>query len=259
MTAKRDAALLLLGEDYGEYGSLCSVTVGSHAAAAITVGADPLSPSHEFKTDPQVKNEDALCVLDGDDWSGYAVADAHYGPESSHLLLSRLHRMWASDIPTDLEDLGQLIADLRHGEPATTRSESTLLVVVYRRTTRQGFGISFGDSSFTLLGPGRDGHPINRHDRRYVTTADKSKLLGGSPFRFAAQPGELLLLHTDGIDGCHYGHPATSVQPSHLLAIAEDAGHDRLRTLEGITRLALDGVAANPGGQDNIAAITATA
>ena len=259
MTKATDAALLLLGKDYGEYGALCSVAVGAHAAAAISVGTDPASPSHQFKTDPRVKNEDGLCVLDGDDWSGYAVADAHYGPESSHLLLSRLHHMWASDLPGDFDELAAMIADLRHGAPAETGSETTLLVVVYQRTAKRGFGISFGDSSFTILGPGRSGDPINVHDQRYVRSADEATMRNGAPFTFEAKPGELLLLHTDGVDECHYRQPATSVRPSQMLAAAETAGHDPLRTVEGIARLALGGVAGNPGGQDNIAAITAAA
>lgn len=259
MTTTSEAALLLLGQDYGEYGALCSVSVGAHAAASITVGSDPASPSHRFKTDPRVKNEDALCVIEREDWSGFAVADAHYGPESSHLILARLHRMWASHLPEDVDDLGQMIADLRHGNPAETESETTLLVVIYQRTTRRGFGVSFGDSSFTILGADRSGAPMNRHDDRYATTADESTMRDGASFGFSAEPGELLVLHTDGVDGCHYRHPATSVQPKHLLNVAETAGHEPLGTAEGIARLALAGVDGNPGGQDNVAIIAASA
>jgi len=259
VTSTRDAALLLLGKDYGDYGAICSVPVGKHGAAAITVGDDPESPSHQFKHDPLVKNEDALCLLDGDNWSGYAVADAHYGPESSHLILSRLHHMWASGLPETVDDLADMIASLRHGDPATTESETTLLVVSYQRHANQGFGISFGDSTFTILGADRTGEPINQHEHRFVTTANHASMTNGLLFHFFTEPGELLLLHTDGIDGCHYNHPATSVRPEHVLALAKAAAYDPLQTVETLTRLALTGIDGNPGGQDNIATIAATA
>lgn len=249
--------LLVLGKDHGTWGAVASTEVGSLAAAAISVGADPNSPSSQFKYDPDVSNEDAGCLTSSHDWTGLAVADAHYGPESSHLLIERLHNMWGKIRPTDLGHLAQMIEFLRQGEPAVTESETTLLTVVYDRPTRSGFGISFGDSTFAIVGPNRSATPINAHDPRFVSPVHRESLRHGSAFKFTAQPGELLLAFTDGIDGCHYRNPATSVQPGDIDHLAMQANYEPHRTVRELTELALAGVRGNPGGEDNIVALAA--
>ena len=251
--------LLLLGEDYGEYGAVGSTRVGTHAAAAISVGSSADSPSHQFTADHRVLNEDALCVMEAGSWAGYAVADAHYGPESSHMLIERLHQIWAKVRPTDLDHLSQMLEFLRQGDPAGTDSETTLLVTVYDRVERTGFGISFGDSSFVLVGPGHTARPINGRDSRYVTTRSRSSLRHGTAFRFAADPGDMLLSYTDGIDECNYRSPATSVQPHHVQTIVQAASGDTLVAANQLTATALRGVDGYPGGEDNIALICANA
>jgi hypothetical protein len=92
-----------------------------------------------------------------------------------------------------------------------------------------------------------------------VTAADRSSLLHGSAFKFSAEPGDLLLAYTDGIDECHYRSPRTSVRPGHVSALAAGVGNDPLATVDGLCRLALGGVDGNPGGEDNIAIIAASA
>lgn len=251
--------LVLLGENYGDYGSVGSTRVGSKAAAAISVGSSPDSPSHQFKADYRVLNEDALCVMEAGDWSGYAVADAHYGPESSHMLIGRLHEIWAKVRPTNLEHLSQMLEFLRQGDPASTESETTLLAVVYDRVERTGFGISFGDSSFALVGPGNDATPLNRRDNRYVNTRSRSSLRNGSAFKFSTNPGDMMLAYTDGIDECHYRSPATSVQPHHVMNVVQGADGDALAVANTLVAAALAGVDGHPGGEDNIALITANA
>lgn len=255
----RSGRLLLLGENYGTWGAIAATNVGSLAAAAISVGADENSPSKQFKHDADVDNEDALCVISTPEWAGLAVADAHYGPESSHMLISRLHTIWAKVRPTDLDHLGQMIEFLRQGDPALTDSETTLLIAVYDRQTREGFGISFGDSSFVIVGPTRRATPINMIDGRFVSAAHRTSLRHGSPFTFSAEPGELLLAFTDGVDGCHYRNPDTSVQPFDIEQVAAAASNDALETATQLTQLALTGVRGNPGGQDNIVVTAATA
>ena len=251
--------LLLLGEDYGDYGAIASTMVGTRAAAAISVGAVDDSPAQQWKYDRDVQNEDALCVIEAGTWAGYAVADAHYGPESSHMLISRLHDIWSKIAPLDLNHLGQMVEFLRNGDLPRTESETTLLIAVYDRIARKGYGISFGDSSFVVVGPGRTAEPLNERDHRYVTAADRSSLLHGSAFKFSAEPGDLLLAYTDGIDECHYRSPRTSVRPGHVSALAAGVGNDPLATVDGLCRLALGGVDGNPGGEDNIAIIAASA
>ena len=258
-TDPRLGAMVLLGEDFDEYGTISSARVGSRAAVAISVGSDQNSPSAQFKHDPTVMNEDALCIIEGGTWAGYAVADAHYGPESSHMLISRLDKIWAKVQPNDLNHLGQMLDFLRQGDPARTDSETTLLVAVYDRVKRTGFGFSFGDSSFVVAGPGRTAQAVNEKDSRYVTTRVSSSMRGGNPFQFSAEEGDVLLAFTDGIDECHYRNPQTSVQPHHIADIAEAANGDSQQVVTELSTLALAGVDGNPGGQDNIAVICAQA
>lgn len=251
--------LKVLGCEHGAWGSVASTWVGSHAAAAISVGSDRDSPSSQFKFDPEVNNEDAGCVISTPDWVGLAVADAHYGPESSHQLIERLHRAWANIRPTDPSHLSEMIELLRQGEPATTESETTLLAVSYDRESGTGFGVSFGDSSFVVAGPSRPAELVNPHDGRYVNTFSPGALRHGSVFQFDASPGDLLLAYTDGVDNCHYRNPQTSVQISDIDHLARDVGYVALQAAEQLTRLALRGVRGNPGGQDNIVVLAAHA
>ena len=251
--------LLVLGRNHGEWGHVASTPVGSLAAAAISVGSDADSPSSQFKYDPNVSNEDAGCITSDLEWTGLAVADAHYGPESSHLLIERLHTMWSKVRPTGLDHLAQMIEFLRHGDPATTESETTFIAAVYDRPTRTGFGISFGDSTLAIAGPNRSAEPVNRRDDRFVNTVQLGSLRHGSAFKFSADPGDLLVMFTDGVDGCHYRNPRTSVQPSDIDNVMSEAGYKPHEGVQGLTQLALDGVRGNPGGQDNIVVLAATA
>lgn len=251
-TDPRLGRLLLLGEDYNDYGAIASTAVGSQSAAAISVGSDPRSPSGRWKYNPHVKNEDALCLIDGGRWVGLAVADAHYGPESSHMLISRLHDIWVKIPPTDPQHLEQMVEFLRTGDPARTDSETTLLVAVFDRESTRGFGVSFGDSTFAVLGPGRRPVPANTHNSRFVTAAVAHTLRKGNVFEFSAGVGDVLMAFTDGIDGCHYREPETSVRAEHIAAIGDRVGYEPLPLITEVTELALRGVDGNPGGQDNI-------
>ncbi len=255
----RFGRLLLVGEDFCDYGAMGSTTVGSNAAASISIGMTEDTPSNQYKLDDKVKNEDALSVMEAGAWSAYAVADAHYGPESSHMLMRRLYELWSKVRPKNIEHLSEMIEFLRQGDPAQTESETTLLAVVYDRLERTGFGISFGDSSFVLTGPDQKAMPLNRRDNRYVTTRSRSSLRHGNSFEFTANAGDMLLTYTDGIDECHYRNPDTSVRPHHVLEIANNSGGDPQKVVSELTALALRGVDGNPGGQDNIALICAKA
>ncbi|NNC81558.1 MAG: SpoIIE family protein phosphatase [Acidimicrobiales bacterium] len=259
MSPMAENNLLLLGKDYPTYGVFDSFPVGERSAAAISVGSDVDSPSQRFKEDPLVPNEDALSVVDTDDWAGFAVADAHYGPESSHMLVERLHRIWLQIRPTDLQHFAQMFEFLRNGEPQLTRSETTLLAVAYDRASRTGFGLSIGDSSFVVVGQNQPPLTVNQRDMRFANADDRHSLARPRGFEFRAEPGDLLLTFTDGIDECHYRTPETSVQPADIAAVASGAGYDPLATVTQLTELALAGVRGNPGGQDNIAVIASRA
>lgn len=252
--------LLLLGRDFGEYGSLELRRVGLHTAVALSVGSDRDSPSRIFKHDPSVMNEDVLSAVETPTHACFAVADAHYGPEASHFIGERLHAIWRRVRPMDLTHLSYMLEFLATGAPAVTESESTIVAVSYDRSTRAGFGLSIGDSSFMIVP--RDGSlPItrNRHDALFATTSDEQTLAVSDAFQFTAQSGDLLLTFTDGINECHYRSPETSIQPRHIAEVAAAADYDPFDTAERIARLALSGVDDNPGGQDNIALIVSRA
>ncbi len=251
--------ILVLGEGFGTYGTISSTPVGSEAAVAISVGADPDSPSKQFKYDPDVDNEDALCMIAAPDWIGLAVADAHYGPESSHMLIERLHELWAKVRPSSVDHLQQMVEFLRQGDPARTDSETTLLVAVFDRASRKGFGISFGDSTLAVIGRDRPPRRVNPHDNRFVSARQRGSLRHGTRFTFEANPGELIMAYSDGIDGCHYRHEDTSVQVGHIHQIAQSVDFEPLDVVNGVVGLALSGVDGNPGGQDNIVMAAARA
>ncbi len=250
--------MLLLGERYQSYGAVAAGPIGTRTAAAISVGSDPSSPSAQFKRDAAFPNEDALCAIEAGRWAGFAVADAHFGHEASHLLISRLHEMWARSQPTSPADLEEMVASLAVGDPPTTESETTLLVVLYDRVERNGFGITFGDSTFIVVGPEALSEPLNRRDSRYVSTRPDSAPRFGSPFHFGARPGDWLLCYTDGVDECHYRRPETSIQRHHIESVLANA-ESPLLAVQQLTALALTGVDGNPGGQDNIAIIASKA
>ena len=250
--------MLLLGERYQSYGAVAAGPIGALTAAAISVGSDPNSPSTQFKRDADYPNEDALCTIEAGRWAGFAVADAHFGHEASHLLISRLHEAWAQTQPTSPAELEDLVATLAVGDPPTTESETTLLVVMYDRVEQTGFGITFGDSTFTVVGPEALSEPLNRRDSRYVSTRPDSAPRFGSPFRFRARPGDWLLCHTDGVDECHYRRPETSIQRHHIEAVLANCDTPLL-AVQQLTALALTGVDGNPGGEDNIAIIASRA
>ena len=255
----RQGRLLLLGKKYAKYSTVSSARVGSEAAVGISVGADPDSPSRQFKYDADVENEDALCIIATPEWIGMAVADAHYGPESSHMLIERLHETWSKVRPTNLEHMQQMIEFLRQGDPARTESETTLLLATYDRETGEGFGLSFGDSTIAVVGPGRPPTRLNPQDGRFVATNQRGSLRQAGQFTFSADPGQLILMYTDGVNECHYRSAETSVQEHHIAEIAEATNYEPLDVVNGVVTMALQGVDGNPGGQDNIVMAAARA
>lgn len=251
-TDPRLGRIVLLGKDFGNYGVVASTLVGTEAAAAISVGADDNSPSKRFKDDIRVDNEDAMCLIAAPDWIGMAVADAHYGPESSHMLIERLHKIWAKIRPSDPTHMAEMVEFLRQGDPARTESETTLLLVSYDRHSRQGFGLNFGDSTFAIAGPDRPHRRINPQDHRFVATNQSGSLRHGTEFFFSAIPGDLLMIYTDGINECHYRNPQTSMQDHHIHEAVQSADFEPLRAVNQVAQMALAGVDGYPGGQDNI-------
>ncbi len=247
----RVPSLCLLGHDHQHYGSVAAYSITDRVAAAMSVGADPDSPSLVFKDDPDTLNEDALCVVTDGGRTGIAVADAHFGPESSHRLIERLHERWAQGLPASSDELLLLLAAI--GQPARTGSETALLVAVHDSDRGAGFGWSIGDASLVIVGGSHDATPENPRNHRYVSASgDDAEPVA---FSFQTQPGDMVLAFTDGVDECHYRHRETSLRPHHIAQIVEASGGEPRRAAAEITQRALDGVDGHPGGQDNIAIV----
>lgn len=250
-----DSGLLLLGEDFPTFGELHVQTLaGGDVAGAISAGVDPHSPARENKGSPDFPNEDGLFALSRGTRGLLAVADAHFGHRASHDLLRAIAR-WEDEIPEDLQTLAAALEGLppRDDEDA---SESTLLVAVHDRATGAGFGYSFGDSALAVVGPER-AEILTSPEPFYV--AQRAELLPrvqrAQRLEFRAEPGEVILVFTDGIHECHYTHPETSLGVRQLRRCFDVCGDDPRCLAERIARLAMRGVSGNPGGQDNLALV----
>jgi hypothetical protein len=190
-----------------------------------------------------------------------AVADAHFGREASHDLLEELAGKLPA-VPAGGGELAALVRGLAQRDPtADYASETTLLIAVYDRTARRGFGLSFGDSSFASVGRGGHRRPIARPGSYYVSPARPESLnpAVADAFRFEAAPGDLLLAYTDGIDECHYCRPETSVTPQIMAELWRETGSEPEAYVRRLVELALAGIEGHPGGQDNLAVVATRA
>jgi hypothetical protein len=76
-------------------------------------------------------------------------------------------------------------------------------------------------------------------------------------FEFASRPGDVMVMHTDGVDECHYRNPASSIRPAHIIELVDRFGVNPAMLATEVAESALVGVDGNPGGQDNIAVVVA--
>jgi hypothetical protein len=246
--------IVLLGRDHDDYGAFVLVRLAENTTAcAISVGSDPESPSLAGKGDPLVPNEDALFAAAESSLSLMAVADAHFGWQSSHELIEGLAAA-SDELPRLPGELEERVATLPPRYPPV--GSSTLLVAVHDRSTGSGFGLSFGDSSLVLVGP--DGaRRLNVKSDAFVSAHHPTTLQAseGYAFRFLTRPGELLLAFTDGVDECHYRSPGTSIRTRHLAGLFGEVGADPETYARRLVELALRGVEGRPGGQDNVALV----
>ena len=257
---------LELGCDHTEYGSYASGQPSPETAWAISVGADKDSPGLRFKGDKSLPNEDGLLLASQGERVLLAVADAHFGLASSHQLLRALSGA-ATSIPASEAELAEVIrqASRLGAEDARgavdARSATTLMIAIYDRASREGFGLSFGDSSFAVLGASGHRLPIRCVTAGFVSLADPAGMDpdNADRFTFVAEPGDLLLAYTDGINECHYGRPLTSVTPQAMQQLLTQTGSEPHAYVRSLVELALAGVDGNPGGQDNIAVVATRA
>jgi hypothetical protein len=249
---------LCLGRNHGVYGEVhVDSLAGRNTVFAISVGADENSPSKRYKGDPNNLNEDALFAYDDGQRCILAVADAHFGWQSSHLLITLISDQIPSAQVKNSADLGRIIEAFQSTDDSAVNSETTLLVSILDRKSGAGFGISFGDSSLVRVGPNADGQALNAHSRRYVTILKPHslELRRGNQFQFNVESGDYLLAFTDGVDECNYRNSELSIQPDHLQSLHSEFNTDPRAYTEALMAMALKGVNGNPGGQDNIALI----
>ncbi len=237
---------LLLGRSCEEYGPGVLEILGE-SALALSAGARP-SASSRFKRAP---NEDALFYREEKGRCLLAVADSHWGCQSSHLLLSTLATQ--PEIPKNPKQLNELLMSLPDGED--TESATTLLVAVYDRHQGQGFGLSFGDSSLVILRNHLLAQWQNSFNPHFVSSAGSLDPSLAHSFEFQARSGQLLLLFTDGINECCYRRPECSIGPLHLRRLFGELGAQPEAYARALMKMALEGVDGNPGGEDNIALI----
>lgn len=255
----KDDLLLMLGHDHLEYGKLSHGSLGP-VTACLSVGADLQSPSLAFKADKGRPNEDALLVKRQGDLYLLAVADSHFGLEASHRLLERLAEREFPSLGPGEEGARMSLMELclqiqRPHEQAM--SGTTLIVALYHARTGRVLALATGDSTLaTLSKVGWTVH--NQHNNEYVRLDRLSYPDVWEPVELTLEPGALLVLHTDGIDECHYRKPETSLRPLHIESLwgsIPQGGLER-RASRFTTRLAqtaLEGVDGHPGGQDNMA------
>lgn len=259
MSEPHTHSTLLLGRDHVDYGEYhCATLANGRTAAVISVGSDPDSPSLRGKGDLAHPNEDALLARDDESKVLMAVADAHYGVEASHELLTGLD-VTLPEIPVDPAGLERALATMP-ARDFDSDSKTTLLVAVYDRISRAGFGLSYGDSTLMLVGT-RGARTINVREVQYVdpTRSRTYQPVEAYPFHFLARPGELILAFTDGIDECHYRSPETSIGARHLVELFARVGPEPRDFASRLVEMALAGVDGHPGGQDNVALVVSVA
>jgi hypothetical protein len=253
---------LELGCDHTEYESYALGRLSPRTVWAISVGADRTSPSLAAKGDPDFPNEDALLAVEQGDRVALVVADAHFGRESSHDLLRELSERLLP-IPANPGELAERMRQLveREPDPSDSPSATTLVLAVYDRATGRGFGVSFADSTFAIVGEAGQERAIEAPDSYFVSPAHPPGLQPelADSFTFTAAPGQLLLAYTDGIDECHYGRPETSVTPRIMAELWHEVGSDPEAYVRRVVELALSGVDGQLGGQDNIAVVATLA
>jgi serine/threonine protein phosphatase PrpC len=248
---------LELGRDHVAYGHYALGRLSSRMFWAISVGADRGSRSLAVKGDPEQPNEDGLLAVEVGDRALLAVADGHFGQQASHELLAELAAR-VPPIPGAPEELAALLRGLAERDPAPDCASATsLLIVSYDRATREGFGLSFGDSSFAVVGAAGHQRELHSPSAGFVSPERPASLnpQAADRFAFRVAPGELLLAYTDGINECHYGEPETSVTPEIMAELWRTTGGDAESYVRQLVELALAGVDGHPGGQDNLAVV----
>jgi len=245
---------VMLGRDHERYGAYGLAQVSSNTVAAMSVGSDEDFAAEHPKQHP---NEDALLVIEDKRRTVMCVADAHYGRESSEELITLLRDLF-KPVPGTPEELDDALRGLsREKRSGRHMSETTLLIAVYDRLFRQGFGLSFGDSSLVIARPRTLPERQGRKNKMFVSMTEPRSLRprNADHINFTAKQGDLLVAYTDGIDECCYREPDRGITPRVLQSLLDGRMDDPKAATEAVVGKALKGVDGWAGGQDNIALI----
>lgn len=263
MATKRENATgplqahLLLGRDHEELGHVAlRVAAEGRLALGLSAGSDPVVTMR--KADDAQVNEDVVYAGVGTQRWVMAVADGHDGPSASHALMTYL-ATHAVDYPRRLEARVRWWQTASEQTHADGLSGTTMLVAAWEPAGRRVVGLAYGDSRAWRYRPGRALKALTRPNRNYVRPGDLYAWRASHASTFDAPflPGDVLLLHTDGVDECCYRDPARSVQKADLRALLEAHGGQPEACARAILAAALEGVRGQPGGQDNVGLIVA--
>lgn len=237
--------LILSGLEHTAY---AEVTCRSFAGlcACLSAGLDVDSPGRQFKA---MVNEDALLLLQEGPRVLVAICDGHRGP-AAHLLVHELAKRCRA-VPQRLSGISLLLFE-PFGSPGEEGSGTTMVCACLDQNTGDVFGLSWGDSTVMTCGPA--GPKLrNEWNDVFLHPTHPIPVELGRPFQFQLQPGEGLMLFTDGVNECCYRDPHRSVS---FGDIQEAFAPDAVQWAKSVTNMALKGVRGNPGGEDNIALVS---
>jgi len=246
----------MLGKDFATHGDIGYCALSENITCAMSIGTEQTVSSLSYDAFCKHSNEDALVAALHDDSILLAVADAHFGDWASDTLITglseRSHNISdISSIYKILDNLHELYSD------STKASETTLIAVSINRKTRFCEGISIGDSTAMIIN-NEHVKRINLKSHNYASPNYSANMYEAisDEFFFQLSDNDCLVLFTDGVDECHYGHPETSIGDEDILAVYKKFSDDSMKFTSQLTKLALSGVNNYPGGQDNIAIIS---
>lgn len=238
--------LTLLGSSHTDYGQSARGALNG-ACAWLHVGLDPNSPGRFNKGQP---NEDALLLAHHEGRMLLAVADGHFGNAGCELI-AHLAQAVSARFPSRVSDLSFLL--MQGFDTADGRSGSSLTVALVDGPSV--LGLCFGDSWIVSAGPAGSLLRCLPNDH-FLHGHQPAPLDRVQPFQFRLEPGEGLLLCSDGVHECCYRQPELSLSLPHLQAAFEACAGSAEVWGDTVVQSALRGVGGNPGGQDNIALIS---
>jgi tyrosyl-DNA phosphodiesterase 2 len=241
--------LMMLGQSCRQYDIVQTEQLGQ-AIACLSAGSDRDSPSLSYKASKVFINEDALFVARQEDSYLLAVADGHFGIDTSHALIRRMSNQ---AFPRNRDELVASVHALQ--EPVLpSGGGSTLTVAFVDLASGTVWGIYTGDSPAAVL-QCDEYHGLTEENNDFVYFNNPVASSEWRTFEFQLEPGALFLMFSDGVNECNYRSPETSIQPEHINTLWKHSDHQPSKMADLLSQLALQGVAGHPGGQDNIALI----